>query len=124
MTPENAPGLVINRIYIVMRMSSVCRSDTDKSTTTRFDDIRHAELSADFNHFSTGQDDIASLSKDSHRQDGRSGIVVYDGGGFGICQRLQESAYICMPITTLACRDVKFDIYRRCRLDKSISGRC
>ena len=53
MTPENAPGLVIDSICVVMRMCSVCRSDTDKSALTRFDDIRHAELTTDFNHFPT-----------------------------------------------------------------------
>jgi hypothetical protein len=88
MTPENTSGLVINGILIVTRMCTIGCTNSYQPAATRFDDIRHAELTADFNHFSTGQDDIASLSKDRHRQDGCSGIVVYDGGGFGFRQNL------------------------------------
>jgi hypothetical protein len=69
-------------------MGSIRCTDAYETASTCFDDIRHAELTADFNHFSTGKDDIASLSKDRHRQNGCSGIVVYDGGGFGFRQNL------------------------------------
>jgi hypothetical protein len=65
-------------------MGSVRCANANETAPTRFDDIGHAKLPTNLDHFSAGEDDITALPEDSHGQKCRRGIVVHNGGSFGI----------------------------------------